>query len=96
MQIDDLIQPDQGHLVTYHGVLAGKIFIHLTERQICALCDQAHRRGIPWDQEGHPTEQEGHPMGADLVLQLPRVAAISLRDALIHHHQQLLRVYQRQ
>lgn len=35
-------------------------------------------------------------MGANLVLRLPRVAAMSLYDALIHHHQQLLRVYQRQ
>lgn len=35
-------------------------------------------------------------MGADLILQLPRVAAISLQDALIQGHQQLLRVYKRQ
>lgn len=35
-------------------------------------------------------------MGADLILQLPSVAAISLQDALIQDHQQLLSVYKRQ
>lgn len=35
-------------------------------------------------------------MGADLILQLPSMAAISLQDALIQDHQQLLRVYKRQ
>lgn len=96
MQNDDLVQPGHGHLIASCGVLAGKVFSHLTGRQIYALCDQARRRNIPWDEEGHPTEQERHLMGANLVLRLPRVAAMSLYDALIHHHQQLLRVYQRQ
>lgn len=40
--------------------------------------------------------QEGHPIGADLILQLPRVAAVLFQDAQTQDHQQLLRVYKRQ
>lgn len=47
------------------------------------------RRDVPW-------EQEGHPVRADQILQLPRVAVVSLQDAGIQGHQQLLRVYKRQ
>ena len=84
MQTDALIQPGHGHLITSRGLLAGKMFSHLTGRQKCALCDGECRRDILWEQGGHPT-------GAGLILQLPKVAAISLQDALIQDHQQLLR-----
>lgn len=43
-----------------------------------------------------PRDQDRHPMRADLILQLPRLAAISLQDALIQDHQQLLKVRKRQ
>lgn len=43
-----------------------------------------------------PGEQDRHPMRAHKILQLPRLAAISLQDALIQDHQQLLKVHKRQ
>lgn len=78
-----LIPTGHGHLITSRGLLAAKTFIHLTGRLKCALCDRR-------------SKQEGHPVGADLTLQLPRVVAISLQDASLQDHEQLLRIYKRQ